>query len=274
MKKILFICDGDHFSEGAFRFIRKLRENETLFVKGLFFTEVDTDQLVAVGFIPNSGPYAKMREEESLSLKKSQEKFSGLCNEHGIRFQVHPNHSSWDKDLFIRESRFADLVVISEQLFSNAIFDIQPNYYMVEALHSSECPVMVIPDNFESIDRLAIAYDGGKEAMFALKQFAYLFPELTSLPAEFVHASDETSERVPDHDLLLEYTGIHFESLHTSRLHFDPKKYFSAWLENKKNVCLVAGSYSRSSLSNTFRQSFSDRIIAEKACPVFISHFS
>ena len=64
--------------------------------------------------------------------------------------------------------------------------EVQPNFYMIEALRASESPVVVVPENFSRIDHLAFAYDGGKESMFAIKQFTYLFPNLTDLPSEFV----------------------------------------------------------------------------------------
>ncbi len=274
MKKILFLCDGDNFPQGAFRFIRQLRESEAVFAKGLFFTSIDTEQLIPIGFIPVSEPYVKLKEEEKIVLRKSQDRFSAECTLHGIKCQVHPYNGSWDKDLFIKESRFSDLVVISEELFCRDVLDVQPNYFMGETLRVSECPVVVVPEDFESVDRLAIAYDGGKEALFALKQFAYLFPNYTDLPADFVHIKDEKGDDIPDRELLQEYASSHFDSLFASKLHFDAKKHFPDWLENRKNVFLVAGSYSRSSFSNTFRQSFADKVIAKHACPVFISHFS
>lgn len=274
MKKILFLCDGDNFPKGAFRFIQQMREHEPVFVKGLFFTSIDTEQMIPVGFIPISEPYVKLKEEEKLLVKKSREKFSRECEAHGIKFQVHPHDGSWDRDLFIKESRFADLVVISEELFCRDVLDVQPNFFMGETLRVSECPVVVVPENFHVVDRLAIAYDGGKEAMFALKQFAYLFPDFSELPADFVHIKDEKGDDIPDQELLQEYAGSHFDALYASKLHFDAKKHFPTWLENKKNIFLVAGSYSRSTFSNTFRQSFADKVIAKHACPVFIAHFS
>jgi hypothetical protein len=274
MKKILFLCDGDNFPKGAFRFIQQIRENEPVFAKGLFFTSIDTEQLIPIGFMPVSEPYVKLKEEEKILVKKSQDIFSKECEAHGIKYQLHAHEGSWDKELFIKESRFSDLVVISEELFCRDVLDVQPNYFMGETLRVSESPVVVVPENFEGIDRLAIAYDGGKEAMFALKQFAYLFPGYTDLPADFVHIKDEKADDIPDRELLQEYASSHFDALFASKLHFDAKKYFTSWLENKKNVFLVAGSYSRSSFSNTFRQSFADKVIAKHACPVFIAHFS
>jgi hypothetical protein len=274
MKKILFLCDGDNFSQGAFRFIRQLGESGAVFAKGLFFTSIDTAQLIPIGFIPVSEPYVKLKEDEKIVLRKSQDRFSKECAAHGIKCEVSSYEGSWDKDLFIKESRFSDLVVISEELFCQDILDLQPNYFMGETLRVSECPVVVVPEDFESIDRLAIAYDGGKEALFALKQFTYLFPEYTDLPADFVHIKDEKADDIPDRELLQEYASAHFDALFASKLHFDAKKYFAGWLENRKNVFLVAGSYSRSSFSNIFRQSFADKVIANHACPVFIAHFS
>ena len=73
MKKILLLCDGDNFPAGAARFIRHIRENEPLFVKGLFVNPIDILEMIPVGFIPVSGPYARLKEEEKQLVKKIQE---------------------------------------------------------------------------------------------------------------------------------------------------------------------------------------------------------
>ncbi|HEV3225102.1 MAG TPA: universal stress protein [Puia sp.] len=274
MKKILFLCDGDNFPKGAFRFIEKIREDESVVVKGLFFSHIVVEQMAPVGFIPIAEPYVKLKEVEKILILKSQEQFSKECGRHGIKYQIHPYEGAWDLDLFVRESRFADLVVISEELFCLDALNVQPNYFMEETLRASECPVMVVPEKFREIERLAVAYDGGKEGMFALKQFVYLFPKYVDLPADFVHIKSAEDDEIPDRELLQEYTSAHFEALYTSKLHFEPKKYFSSWLENKKNVLLVTGSYSRSAFSNLIRQSFAGNVISSHICPIFISHFS
>jgi hypothetical protein len=274
MKKILLLCDGDNFPSGAVRFIRNMREQGPLYVKGLFINPVDVLEMMPVGFIPVTGPYMQIKEEEKLMVQKSREKFIKAFENVGIKYEIHPYAGEWDHDLFVKESRFADLVVISEELFCANGFESQPNFYMIEALRASECPVIVVPENFKSIEHLAFAYDGGKECMHAIKQFVYLFPEYTDLPTEFVHIKEDKSVEIPEKELLAEYTFSHFEAQYTSRLHFDPKKYLTLWLGNKKNVFLVSGSFSRSIVSNTFRKSFVDHVIAEHTCPLFIAHFS
>ena len=118
---------------------------------------------------------------------------------------------------------------------------------------------VVVPENFKSIERLAFAYDAGKESMHAIKQFVYSFPDLADLPAHFVHIKEEVTDEIPERGLLGEYTFSHFEAQYTSKLHFDPKRYLTSWLENKKNVFLVSGSFSRSAVSNTFKKSFAEQ---------------
>ncbi len=274
MKKILMLCDGENFSSGATRFIKNMRENEPLYVKGLFFTPVDILEMIPVGFIPVAGPYERIKDKEKELVHKSQKKFIDAFENAGIKYDIYPNTGEWNRELFIKESRFADLVVISEELFCLNQMESQPNYFMTEALHASECPVVVVPENFKCIEHLAFAYDAGKESMHAIKQFVYLFPDLLDLPADFVHIKKDASNEIPERELLGEYTFSHFESQYTSRLHFDPKKYLTSWLGNKKNVFLVSGSFSRSAVSNTFKKSFAENVIAEHTCPIFIAHFS
>jgi len=274
MKKILLLCDGDNYPSGAVRFIRNMREKEPLFVKGLFINPYDMLEMIPVGFIPVSGPYLKIKEQEKQMVKKSQENFIHEMESAGIKYEIHPETGDWNRDLFVKESRFADLVVLSEELFCANALESQPNYFMIEVLRASESPVVVVPENFIGVERLAFAYDGGKESMHAIKQFVYLFPEYTELPAEFVHIKDEIAEMIPEKALLGEYTFSHFETQFTSKLHFDHKKYLTSWLGTKKNVFLVSGSFSRSAVSNTFRKSFADQVIAEHTCPIFIAHFS
>jgi len=109
--------------------------------------------------------------------------------------------------------------------------------------------------------------------MHAIKQFVYLFPDLIDLPSDFVHIKNETADVIPEKELLAEYTFSHFEAQYTSKLHFDPKKYLTSWPGTKKNVFLFSCYFSRSAVSNTFKKSFAENVIAEHTCPLFIAHF-
>ena len=204
-------------------------------------------------------------------VQKSQHRFIRACKDAGLRHQVH-SYNEWNKEIIEQESRYADLVVLSGELFCCDVPDRQPNYFMEETLRLAECPVVVVPENFRAIERIAIAYDGKKESMFALRQFANLFPDLIGLPTDIVHIKNDEDEEIPDRDLLCEYTKAHFEDQYTSKLHFDPRKYFASWLDDKKNVMLVTGSFSRSPFSNMIKESFATEVIKNHGCPIFIAH--
>jgi hypothetical protein len=274
MKKILFISDGNQFPEGAFKFIESLQATERVIVKGMFFTEVDAQLMIPVSYIPVAGPYVLMEEEEELAVNKNSDRFAERCKSLGIRHKEEKSFAGWDKDLFVKESRFADLVVISDQFFCRGVMERQPNLYMDEALRASECPVLVIPEAFSSVERIVVAYDGKKESAFALKQFSNLFPEYDELPIEFVYIKDEETDEIPDMDLLKEYTNAHYDASNITKLHFHPGKSFNAWLKNKKNTLLISGSFSRSGASMLLRRSFVEKIIKNNTGPVFIAHNS
>jgi hypothetical protein len=140
MKKILFLCDGDNFPKGAFQFIKQMNLTERVFIKGIFFV--------------------KFKEEEKRLVMGSKQQFADQCENSRIQYHILEKNQGWDKQIFTIESRFADLVVISEELFCSDLLNEQPNFFMQEALHEAECPVLVVPEKFERPDRIAIAYDG------------------------------------------------------------------------------------------------------------------
>ncbi len=90
------------------------------------------------------------------------------------------------------------MIIISEELFCCDAPDTQPNYFMEETIRHAECPVVVVPEKFRAIERLAIAYDGKKESMFALRQFANLFPNMMDRPTDIIHIKNDESEEIPE----------------------------------------------------------------------------
>ena len=249
-----------------------MAENETISVKGLFFSAENHEENMGRGFIAITEPVLKRYRNESILLDGCRHKFAVECEGIGVRYTIHPNESVWDTDLFVKESRFSDLVLISANTFQTANQQAESSYFMEQVLRFSECPVIVVPEGFREIDRLAIAYDAGAESMFALKQFVYLFPYFTDHPSDIIHVKNDGIDDIPNRNLLLEYTKAHFDSTFASKLQFDAKKYFTTWVENKKNVILITGAYSRSSFSNTMRRSFAYPTIADHICPVFVAH--
>ena len=272
MKKVIFVCDGNNFSNGSFEFLKMLNDVDSISVKAIFFDPIDFMQLIALSYNPSAEPYVKLKENEKAMVKKSEEIFKERCKAAGIRFTIQEEKEEWLADLFARETRFADLAIVSEEIFASEVSDIKPNTFMQEALQIAECPLILVPENFKTIDRIVVAYDGKKNSVFALKQFCNIMPLLAEIPTELVYIKEEGDDFIPESELLKEYARLHFESLGIAKLHFDAKKYFSGWSGEKKNALLVCGSYSRTAVSNLLKNSFAKEIIREHLMPVFIAH--
>jgi len=272
MKRILFVSTGHEFPKGAFAFLQSLHESEPVFVKGLFFSQIDNQAFAAASQVPVAGPYLRLKEKEKKFTDEQKTLFSRECTAHSIKHQVHGNEDEWSKDLLALESRFSDMVILSGELFCSDIYNDQPNSFLREALHVAECPVMVVPEDYTPVRHLVIAYDGSKESLYALKQFCYLLPQFTDLPTEFIYVKDETTQEIPDIENLRCYSRLHFSSMNFSKLHFAAGRYFATWVGEKQNMMMVSGSFGRNPFSYMTKRSFCEQVVRDHKMPVFIAH--
>jgi len=272
MKRILFVCTGEKLPAGAVAFLQSIQDQEPICLEGLFFCPLDYDQLATVSHVPGVAPYLQLRDKEINTVNRLKESFTSECQAHYMKCHIHENDERWDKTLFAKESRFSDLVVISGELFCEDAGMKQPNTFLEEALHASECPVMVVPEKYIPVEHLVIAYDSSKDSLFAIKQFCYLFPHLTDFPTEMVYVKDEASDHIPDIELLRQFSRWHFNSMGFSKLHFNATRYFTSWIGEKHSVMLITGAFGRSAFSYVAKRSFAELAIREHAMPVFIAH--
>jgi len=272
MKRILFVSAGSEFPKGAMSFLQLLQQHEPLSAFGLFFDSVDLTLMASASHIPGTAIYDRLKARERNISEINKTEFSMGCEKFYIKYHIHPSEGEWDKDIFARESRFSDLIILSGEAFFSDITPGQPNPFLQEALHAAECPVMILPENFVEFQHVVIAYDGSKDSLFALKQFCYLFPRFTDLPTEVVYVRDENSGEIPDIDVLRQYTRLQFQSLNFSKLHFKAARYFATWIGEKDKTLLVSGSFGRSPFSYVAKQSFAEQVIHDHKMPIFIAH--
>jgi len=248
MKQVLLVCSGNNFPQGAFNFLKTLQHEGPVSATGLFFSHGDEDTSAAGS------------------------KFSDSCAQNHILSTIHDYKGQWNKNVLARESRFSDLVLLSGELFYANLHQRQPNTFLSEAMHYSECPVLIVPEDFEPANHLFIAYDGTKESLFAIKQFSYLFPHLTELPTEVVYVNEEASNGIPELEHLRRYSKLHFSCMGFSKLHFKAAEYFATWIAERQHVMLISGSYSRPPFSYATTPSFAEEVIHDHRLPVFIAH--
>jgi hypothetical protein len=249
-----------------------MQGQERVHAKGLFFRPVEYAALATATTGARMIPVLDLEDNEKEVIAVHKAQFSSQCQQLHIPYSLHDNDREWDKDLLQKESRFADLILISGEFFYAETDYKQPNQYLREVLHSAECPVLLVPENFTTVQHLFMAYDGSRDSLYALKQFCYLFPHLTDLPTEILYLNEATSDDIPDLASLKQFTRAKFDSMSFSRLHFNANDYLATWISDKKNALLVSGSFGRSPVSYIGSRSFSEDVIREHQLPVFIAH--
>jgi len=272
MKKIIFACDGNNFPKAAFEFVKELQKTEPLLLTGTFLQSIHFVEMLPGLFATFAGHTTAFMEEEKVEFKNTIHLFEEMCQRNGIEYRVHEDSNNWGMDDLLKETRFADLMVMSEELFCTNINMTEPNSFMQRAIHKSECPVMLFPEIYKPLKKIVFAYDGKKESLFALKQFCNLFPQYSHLETKIVYSKPGHDDELPDMMYIEEYAGRHFSNLQFEKLSFNGRKYFADWAKEENDILIISGAYGRSGLSTAINKSFVEKLIEEHHVPVFIAH--
>lgn len=273
MKKILFACDGPHFAEGAFDFVRKLNEQEPVLLTGVFLANAEFSSLWNFADGMNGPLFVPVVEQkDTVGVKHAVARFEELCRKNNMTYRVHEDFYDFALAELRLETRFADLLVIgSEHFYEN--LDGIPNQYLLDTLHEAECPVLILPDEAQYPEKLVLAYDGSPSSVFAIKQLNYIFPEWSSIRSQLVFIQeDEDIPEVPDQVPMEELAARHYSDLTIIRMGGTTRKQFNQWISNQGNTLLVAGAYGRSGFSRLMKKSFVSEVIRNRKVPVFIAH--
>jgi hypothetical protein len=273
MKKVLLVFDGTNFSEGAFEFVRRLNEKNKILATGVFVPQVNYANIWSyAGTAGTTTSIPLIEDEEAEQIGKNIERFQRLCEKNNIEFRIHKDFYDFALPELREETRFADVVILGSESFYANIGVGEPNDNLKMALHDVECPIIIVPEKFSFPENNILSYDGSESSVYAIKQFAYLFPEFTTQPTLLVYSKDELEDDIPHAEYIEELAARHFPDLTIMKLHLDPKDFFADWISNKKNAILVSGAFGRSSLSRVFKKSFVKDVIKEHKLPIFITH--
>lgn len=272
MKKILLVFDGTHFSEGAFRMASFLNEMETSLIIGVFLQPIDYRDIVGYTGVGNASPITvtPFHTDEDV-IKKSVKQFESKCQHAGMEYRTHLDTDLFALEELQMETRFADLMILSSELFYENIGKDQPNEYLKKILRQTECPILLVPENYNLPNKLLLAYDGKPDSVFAIKQFTYLFPQLHTWDTKLVTLEDE-DEQLPHQELIEELASKHFSNLTLEVVSTDAAGSFANWVSEQHDYLLVAGAYGRSELSNLFKKSFLAEVIEYHKTPIFVAH--
>ena len=172
----------------------------------------------------------------------------------------------------IRESRFADLIIMDAQTCFRKKFRGSPTTFEKQILKATECPVIIAPKSFSPIDEIIFCYDGSRSSFYSIKQFDYLFPELCQTKVILLAVNKLGMPNLPEDGKLKEwlfrrYTHIHFDFRYGKA---GDELYY--YLLQKNNCLVVMGAFGRNSISRLFNRTAAENILKTTNLPIFITH--
>jgi hypothetical protein len=276
MKKILLALDADHADTAIIHFACNIATLTHSTLTGYFLSEPKEEETVvnmAFGM-----PYVETVVSLSIPTAAEQkqlahiQQFESTCAVKGIRCQVLNNSARFGAASIIEESRFADLVIVQATLSFENKPEEAPTGLVKEILAEAECPVLVAPLNLAGIEEIVFAYDGSRSAVFAIKQFTYLFPELTDKKAIILQVNKDESLPVTEKEKIGKWLRMHYSSIGFQVLQGKASEELYGWLQGKQNTIVVMGAFGRSWLSGLFKPATAGLLLKTINLPFFITH--
>ena len=279
MKKILLAIDGIDIDMPAIDFACYLGRLTHSKLTGVFLENLVVEDRTVMKSVQSVKYIDWEINHESDELQQKRESieknilvFKEACSNRSVNYHLHRDRGVPAKEM-IHESRYADLLIIDAATSFNKQFEGTPTGFVKDILEEAECPVIIAPESFEGLNEIVFAYDGSKSAMFAIKQFTYLFPELVGKKLALVQVNESGEWNNEDKYPLKEWLQNHYADFVFEALKGDPGTRLFDYLFKKKNIIVVMGSYGRNTASRFFKHSRADMLIKTIIQPIFISHF-
>ncbi len=275
MKKILAIFEGTKYSDNTSKYAIAMAKATGSMLVGVFihdtrFTDYAYTYTLEQSFI-EPADIESTRKEDLEKIDLNIKLFNEACNKLGVHHKVHVDKGV-PVDEVIRESAFADIAIINSHA-SLYGFGGVPGHSLKEILVDAHCPVLVVPVDYRPYTNVIICYDGQPSSVYAIKMFAYLFPELSRVKCLLVSVSEAAGNHVKEGSNLKELMKQHFADTEFLVLKGKPREELIELLAREgENAIVVMGAYGKSAFSRLFHQSLSNHIISEAGVPVFITH--
>lgn len=279
MEKILLALDPTQAGSQAFDFACYLGVLTNSKVTGVFLGSPEAGEKLVLhdslydtansSFKQDSG--REEFHEKKETIMKYVLSFTEACDRRGVRHSVHIASGEPVKEI-VHQSRYADLLVLDPGISFGKRFEGMPSSFVKEILREAECPVVIAPESFEDIEEIVFTYDGSKSAMFAIKQFCYLFPKLDDKKVILLQVDNGVHCLAEDSQHLKEWVSSHYSSIGFQTLQGDSKTELLTLLLQKKNAFIVMGAYSRNALSQFFHSSHADILIQTLNRAFFVAH--
>lgn len=276
MEKILFISDAVAMSRACLDFSCYLGNLTHSKVTGVFLEnqelELRSSEAIQEMAVCAPVPDAPLDVQKQLYRDKNISLFESICESNGVNCEIHKNVGMPAAEV-LKESRYADLLVIDAATSFSWKPESTPTAFVKEILEKSECPVIIAPSSFDGIDEIIFTYNGSSSSMFAMKQFAHLFPALSHCKATVLSITESGGHIKGDKAKLEEWLAAHYDNAKTVVLEdANVSARLMEYLFDKENAFIVMGAYGRSLLSKAVIPNPAVPVVKLATQPIFISH--
>ncbi len=276
MKNILAVIDGSNFTESQLDPVQYI----TRITKGrltIAFLEIVPPPLpVLIPAIGDAMFYSSESAEENAreryrQIEENAGRLRAACAARGMEITLH-TYTAGALESVIKESRFADLLLVAHNLSVSGIRDSEPTGFIQQLLSGAECPVLTLPGSMQVIKEVVLAYNGTYSSMYAIRALFQLFPLLALRKIEVVYVVENEQETIPDMQLLRHYLDGICRKVTYTVAQGDPSKNMLVKLRYKRHTLITFGAYGRSRASRFFNNSAADDVLQLDHLYTFITH--
>ncbi|RFM31501.1 hypothetical protein [Chitinophaga silvisoli] len=193
-------------------------------------------------------------------------RFKDACHVRGIPYSIFRNNVQQLVDIAL-ETRYADLLLVDLANKKEHI----PAEFAAQLLRNAECPVIVLPLNFMGIEELVFTYDGNASSVYAIKQFAYLFPYLGNYKANLICINPgNIHER--EWNIFREWMNTVYTRIVFIYVEANVEEKLLEILHKRDHPFIVMGAYGRRAISGSLVPGHADAVIQLTSQALFIAH--
>lgn len=276
MKKIIVAIDGLQYKPETIKFAITMANHLQAHLVGIFLNDRTYHSYKMYGI--DAGKVMTDKEIEAaevkdLSLRKEAiQDFEEACELHRLPFSIRENKNIALPEL-IHESIYADLLIInSGEQFTHYIEN-RPSAFIRNLLEAVKCPVILAPDEYQSVKKAILLYDGSPESVHAIKTFCFVMAGFKNLEVEVLSVKKlSESLHLPDNKLMKEYLKRHYPHAVFTICKGDAERKIPAMIKKEdRGTLVVSGAYNRGYISRWFRPSIADILLSMVKSPLFIS---
>ena len=275
--KIIAALDGLKLSTSTAQYATEIAKKMNahlvaIFLDDLSYNSYKVTDLVAKGDVSEKEITRNLESDRAIR-QHSVAVFEDICRAASINYSIHHDKNIASQEL-LHESIYADLLIIGRHETLTHFEEPVPTRFVRDILSGVQCPVLLVPAEYRSIEKVIMLYDGAPPSVYAIKMLYCVLPVLTALPSEVITVKDiHTGNHVFDNRLIKEYVKRHTPHAMYTVLQGDAASEIidHVKMEHSSTV-LVLGGYQRGAVSRWFRPSMADLLMRSTDMPLFVAH--